>query len=166
MSLNIGSVRSPQGSRGERARVGRYSPSGRQKSDPADAKYPSAINGQKRRESVRRNSLPLFWVAVDAVTHRLSDGRTSRTPAALGQWGGYETERALAWVIDTGWPFGIASWYARCGDRSYGPTNLVIAKQAAEAFVLGAPLPEDDSGHSLSGPVNLHVVRALREPLP
>jgi hypothetical protein len=100
----------------------------------------------------------LSWVQINSVTWKLTDGQSSLTPTSHGQWGGYRTERALAWVIEVGWPWGKSAWYARCGDRSYGPTTLGIAKRAAESFVSGAPLPQDKGACSFEGPINLHVV--------
>ena len=58
----------------------------------------------------------LFWIEVNDVTWKLTDGGTSCTPTSFGQWGGYNTERAVAWVIEDGWPF-AGSWYARRGDN-------------------------------------------------
>ena len=86
-----------------------------------------------------------------------TDGKMSRTPASHGQWGGYETERARAWVIEVGWPFGQSAWCARCGDKSFGPTSFVVAKQAAAALVTGAALPEDEHGRSFTGEIDLNV---------
>ena len=74
-----------------------------------------------------------------------------RTPASHGQWGGFNTELALAWVMDAGWPAGKSCWYARCGDRRCRSTDLEDAKSAAEAFARGA------AGGGL-GAVNLNAV--------
>jgi hypothetical protein len=62
----------------------------------------------------------------------------------------------VAWVINVGWPFGKASWYARRGDNSYGPTSLSTAKQAARALLTGEPLPKDDNARLFTGPVDLN----------
>jgi hypothetical protein len=74
------------------------------------------------------------------VTWKLTDGRPWRTPASFGQWGGYDTERALAWVMNTGWISKQPRWWARCGDKSFGPTTLARAKAAAEAMVRDATI--------------------------
>jgi hypothetical protein len=104
------------------------------------------------KTSSKNNDLPrpksalekarLFWIKVNDVTWKLTDGNASRTPASHGQWGGYETPRAVAWAIETGWSYGRSVWYARCGDRSYGPTNFYIARQAAAALALGRSFPD------------------------
>jgi hypothetical protein len=107
----------------------------------------------------------LFWIEVNDVTWKLTDGEISRTPASYGQWGGYNTERALVWVIDVGWPFGKACWYVRQGDNSYGPTSLSNAKRAAESFLNRAPVPENNSAHSFIGAINLNAA-AIRTALP
>ena len=106
----------------------------------------------------------LFWIEVNDVTWKLTDGEISRTPTSSGQWGGYNTERAVAWVIDVGWPFGKASWYVRRGDNSYGPTNLSAAKRAAESFLSGAPVPENKGAHSLIGAINLNAAAIRTAP--
>jgi hypothetical protein len=99
----------------------------------------------------------LSWIKVNDVTWKLTDGKMSRTPASHGQWGGYETERALAWVIEVGWPFGQSAWHARCGDRSYGPTDFNIAKQAAAALASGRSFPKHGCAKLFNGPVDLNV---------
>jgi hypothetical protein len=63
----------------------------------------------------------------------------------------------VAWAFEVGWPFGKSAWYARCGDNSYGPTDLKAAKQAALAFATGGPLPQSKRGSAFTGPVNLHA---------
>lgn len=101
----------------------------------------------------------LYWVKVNECTWKLTDGSVSRTPASHGQWAGFNTERALAWVIDTGWVVGRASWYARCGDRSYGPTGCVDAKAVAPALVTGVPLEKDEL--AFAGAVDLTAITVL-----
>ena len=98
----------------------------------------------------------LYWIEVNSVTHKLTDGAMWRTPASPGQWGGFNTERGVAWVINTGCPFGKTAWYARFKDQSYGPSNLETAKQAAMAFAKGAKsFPKRDIARAFTGPVNL-----------
>jgi hypothetical protein len=99
----------------------------------------------------------LRWVKVNECTWKLTDGEKSLTPASHGQWGGYHTEKAVAWVIEVGWPFGKTAWYARCGGNSYGPTDFNTAKKAALAFVTNAPPPECDGARAFTGRVNLHA---------
>ena len=99
----------------------------------------------------------LLWIKVNDITWKLTDGEISRTPASFGQWGGYNTERALAWVIDTGWPKPL--WYARRKDRSWGPTtSLAQAKKAALGFVTGVAPPQDEHARAFIGEIDLCAV--------
>ena len=95
--------------------------------DPREAnfrtKHCSEINDQQRPKNDLQKS-SLSWVRVDEVTWKLTDGKMSRTPGSHGQWGGYETERAIAWVCNLGWPFGRNDWHAFCGDKKIGPTDF------------------------------------------
>jgi hypothetical protein len=98
------------------------------------------------------------WIEVNEVTWKLTDGVMERTPASHGQWGGFNVERGLAWCMEVGWPFSKSAWYARCGDKSYGPTDLKTAKKAALAFANGAnAYPENGLGRTFDGEVNLHA---------
>jgi hypothetical protein len=118
-------------------------------------KSPSDNNGlQRRKTNLQKASL--FWIKVNDITWKLTDGEISRTPESFGQWGGYNTRRGLVWAIEAGWPLGRTAWYARCGEKSYGPTSLSTAKQAARALLTGAPLPKDDNAKLFTGPVDLN----------
>ena len=117
----------------------------------------SSKNNDLLRPKSALEKARLFWIKVNDVTWKATDGKMSRTPASHGQWAGYETEQALAWVIETGWPFGQSAWYARCGVRSYGPTSFAVAKQAAAAIVTGAHLPEDERARSFAGEIDLNT---------
>jgi hypothetical protein len=101
----------------------------------------------------------LKWVLVNSVTWKLTDGEGWRTPACHGKWPGFNTERGVAWAMDTGWAFGKSAWFARCGDKSFGPTaDAETAKQAAMAFAKGATsFPAQGLATSFSGPVNLNA---------
>ena len=79
-----------------------------------------------------------YWIEVNDVTWKLTDGEMERTPACHGKWPGFNIERGLAWVMDVGWVARKAVWFARCGNQSYGPTDIADAKQAAFAMVTGA----------------------------
>lgn len=106
-------------------------------------------NGDLQKASLR-------WIEVNPATFKLTDGVMERTPACHGKWGGFNIERGIAWVIETGWPFGKAKWwYSRCGDKNYGPTDFETAKRAAIAFVTGAELPNEVRARVFGGPVDL-----------
>ena len=47
-----------------------------------------------KRQKTDLEKAKLFWIEVNDVTWKLTDGEISRTPASFGQWGGYNTERA------------------------------------------------------------------------
>ena len=130
----------------------------------SDSNAPAGLLEALARQKTGCEKTDLFWIGVNEVTWKLTDGQMIRTPASHGQWGGFETERAIAWVVDAGWPMGRAAWYARYRDKSYGPTTTVIkAKAAALALVAGAPLENDSGARAFQGAVNLHVA-ALIEP--
>jgi hypothetical protein len=96
-------------------------------------KHRSEINELQRPKSDRQKP-SLSWVRVNEVTWKLTDGKMSRTPASHGQWGGYDTERAIAWVCNRGWSFGRNDWYAYCGKKKIGPTDFNSARAASRAL--------------------------------
>ena len=89
-------------------------------------RYKSGISGNR----------PLRCERVNDFTFKISDGEMSRVPAKLGWWGGYNTPRALAWVINVG--INSAAWIARCDDKVSGPFPLNEAKATAIRLVKGA----------------------------
>ena len=100
----------------------------------------------------------LFWIEVNDCTWKLSDGVVERTPACHGKWAGFNIERGLAWAIEVGKPFKRIAWYARCGETSYGPTNLETARRAAIALANGAKsFPTSGIATSFAGAINLHA---------
>ncbi len=49
----------------------------------------------------------LHFERVNEVTFKLTDGEVTNVPASHGQWGGYRTTKAVAWVIKIAtWPAG------------------------------------------------------------
>ena len=83
--------------------------------DPSEAHFRtkdrSEISGvQRAKNDLQKSSL--YWVRVNEITSKLTDGKMSHTPASHGQWPGYYTERGIAWVSDRGWPFDRPAWYA------------------------------------------------------
>ena len=55
----------------------------------------------------------LHFERVNEVTFKLTDGEVTNVPASHGQWGGYRTTKAVAWVIK----IGSDAWLARCRRR-------------------------------------------------
>jgi hypothetical protein len=72
-----------------------------------------------------------LWVSVNEVTWKLTDGEGTNVPGSHGQWGGYRTARALAWVVN----IGPGAWLARYRDRACKPSSLNAAKARALAMV-------------------------------
>lgn|SRR5262249_7768946 len=119
-------------------------------------------NLQRQKPDLRK----AWWVKVNEVTWKLTDGELSRTSASHGQWGGYNTERGLAWIMDIGWIVGRASWYVRCGDKSFGPASFADAKAAARAFVTGTAVEKDELAFAGAVDLNAAAVRALESQAP
>ena len=71
---------------------------------------------------------------VNEATWKLTNGEMTNVPASHGQWGGYRTSKAIAWVIHVA----PNAWLARCGDQTSNPSSLSDAKSAAMAMAKGA----------------------------
>ena len=78
----------------------------------------------------------LAFERVNEVTWKLTGGEQTNVPTSHGQWGGYRTSKAVAWVIDVG--VDKPAWLARCRDRCCGPATLKEAKAAALAMAKSA----------------------------
>ena len=76
----------------------------------------------------------LRFERVNEVTFKLTDGEDINVPASHGQWGGYRTTKAVAWVIK----IGADAWLARCQNQACGPSTFSEAKQNAVAMARGA----------------------------
>jgi hypothetical protein len=124
------------------------------------------LDNENNDLQTQKPDLGKTWVKVNEVTWKLTDGEMSRTSASHGQWGGYNTERGLAWIMDIGWVAGCASWYARCGDKSYGTASFADAKAAARAFVTGAALEKDELAFAGAVDLNAAAVKALESQAP
>ena len=71
---------------------------------------------------------------MNEVTFKLTDGEVTNVPASHGQWGGYRTTKAVAWVIN----IAPGQWLARCRDEVCGPSSFHEAKANALAMARGA----------------------------
>ena len=71
---------------------------------------------------------------VNEATWKLTNGEMTNVPASHGQWGGYRTTKAIAWVINVA----PNAWLARCGDQTSNPVTLSAAKAEAMAMAKGA----------------------------
>jgi hypothetical protein len=70
---------------------------------------------------------------VNEVTFKLTDGEGTSVPASHGQWGGYRTTKAVAWVIK----IAPDQWLARCRGDASGPSSFNDAKANALAMAGG-----------------------------
>jgi hypothetical protein len=77
---------------------------------------------------------PLKFERVNEVTWKLTNGDLTNVPASHGQWGGYRTTRAVAWIIN----IGPGQWLARCGNQACGPSAISEAKANAMKMARGA----------------------------
>ena len=76
----------------------------------------------------------LHFERINEVSFKLTDGEVTNVPASHGQWGGYRTTKAVAWVIN----IAPGQWLARCRDEVCGPSSFHEAKANALAMARGA----------------------------
>jgi hypothetical protein len=90
------------------------------------------------KEICPENRLPpkrnLIVERVNEETFKVTNGETSRVSASHGQWGGFNTTRALAWIIRAA----PNAWLARCGNQACGPSSFNKAKASALEMASGA----------------------------
>jgi hypothetical protein len=102
-----------------------------QKLSSQDLEKPRVPQTKKRPPNPSRFRLE----QVNEVTCKLTNGEITETPPSHGQWGGYRTTKALAWVIRAA----PREWLARYGDMVCGPLSLPKAKAAAMEMAKGRP---------------------------
>ena len=102
----------------------------------ADFSASQAIENSAVLEAKKRPPNPsrFKFERVNEVTWKLTNGEQTNVPASHGQWGGYRTTKALAWVIC----IVSGKWLARCSEMVCGPSSLNRAKSAAMAMAKGA----------------------------
>jgi hypothetical protein len=71
---------------------------------------------------------------VNDSTFKITNGEFTNVPSSHGQWSGYRTTRAVAWIVK----LGPDAWLARCGDQVCGPSSFVEAKADALAMAKDA----------------------------
>ena len=76
----------------------------------------------------------LHFKRVNEATFKLTDGNETYVPASHGQWAGYRTTKAVAWVIN----LAPSQWLARCRNEACGPSSFHEAKANAIAMTRGA----------------------------
>jgi hypothetical protein len=83
------------------------------------------------------NAAKLEWSGSARSPGKLTDGQQTNVPRSHGQWGGYRTSKAVAWVIDVS-ASEKAAWIARYKDQCSNPMPLKQAKAAAMAMAKGS----------------------------
>jgi hypothetical protein len=73
--------------------------------------------------------MALQWIKTDNRTFKLTDGIRHRWES---------TPRAAAWLIEVS----PGSWFARCGDTSWGPADTFERAKAAAENTAGGEPPE------------------------
>ena len=76
----------------------------------------------------------LRFERVNEVTFKLTDGEVTNVPASHGQWGGYRTTKAVAWVIK----IAPGAWLARCRDRGCLVLPLLVRQRLTHSRWRGA----------------------------
>jgi len=71
---------------------------------------------------------------VNDSTFKITNGELTNVPTSHGQWAGYRTTNAVAWIFK----LEAKAWLARCGDQVCGPTSCGGAKAKAFAMAKGA----------------------------
>jgi len=100
---------------------------------PKTASQDPELLGEFKPENLSQKT-NLHFERVNEVAFKLTDGEVTNVPTSHGQWGGYRTTKAVAWVIK----IGPDAWLARCGDRSCGPTIFDKAKADALNMATGS----------------------------
>ena len=99
---------------------------------------PQPIEKEKQLDQAKAPHRPirrrLWFEKVNEITWKLTNGEQTNVPASHGQWGGYRTSKAIAWVICVA----PGKWLARCGNQASGPERLGQAKARAMAMAKGA----------------------------
>jgi hypothetical protein len=89
---------------------------------------------------------------VNEVTFKVTDGEMINTPASHGQWPGFRTTRAAAWIIQAA----PNEWLARKGDQGAGPMPFSEARAVALAMAKGAA-----GDYRIEDPIShLHAIAA------
>ena len=129
-----------------------------------DIEKPKVLEAKKRPPNPSR----FRFEQVNEVTWKLTNGEITETPASHGQWGGYRTTKALAWVIRVA----PSKWLARYADIVCGPLSLPKAKAAAIAMAKGrrgdyyVPSPIPHLNGLTARLIDLRLIDLDEDPLP
>jgi hypothetical protein len=105
---------------------------GRVKPESASKAFETA--SEFKPENLYPKTSPLSSERINDWTFKITNGELTNVPASHGQWGGYRTTKAMAWIIK----IGPNAWLARCADRVCGPSSFNEAKGKAVALAKGA----------------------------
>jgi len=106
---------------------------------PGRVKLKSAYQGieveaESKPENSSPKTSPLRCERINDSTFKITDGELTNVPASHGQWPGYRTTKALAWIIK----LDSEAWLARCGNQICNLTSFNKAKSQALAMARGA----------------------------
>ena len=88
---------------------------------------------QEPKIDLAKSPRDLRFEEVNAVTFKLTDGRGSLVPTCHGHWSGYQTTRAVAWLMG----IGNGRWIVRYRNKASKPMKLPAAKKYALEMVKG-----------------------------
>ena len=101
---------------------------------PKSASELLEVSSEFKPENLSPKTSPLRCERVNEFTFKITNGELTNVPASHGQWSGYRTTRALAWIIK----LGAEAWLARCGNQACGPSSFSETKANALAMAKGA----------------------------
>jgi hypothetical protein len=101
---------------------------------PKAASQGADLSGEFEPENLHQKT-KLRFERVNEVTFKLTNGEATNAPASHGQWGGYRTTKAVAWVIN----IAPGQWLARCRNEASSPSSFNEAKAHALEMARGAP---------------------------
>jgi hypothetical protein len=93
------------------------------------------VASEFKPENLSPKTSPLRCERVNDSTFKITNGEFTNVPASHGQWAGYRTTKALAWIIK----LEAEAWLARYGNQVCGPSTFKEAKANALAMAKGAP---------------------------
>jgi hypothetical protein len=91
------------------------------------------VESEFKPENLSRKTSALRCERINDCTFKITNGELTNVPASHGQWGGYRTTKAVAWIIK----LGSDAWLARCGDKVCNPASFNQAKSQALAMARG-----------------------------
>jgi hypothetical protein len=85
----------------------------------------SEIANDFKPENLSLKTSPLRCERVNDSTFKITDGELTNVPGSHGQWAGYRTTKALAWIIK----LESDAWLARFSDQVCGPSSFSEARR-------------------------------------